>query len=124
MTYSDEFKAQYPRHGYGPAYRSKPVDYTRCAASVADGGRSVSSHQCTRKNGHGPHGAWCKTHDPVARKAKSDARVDAWMSRVKQQSRERAFAADCQAVIRQIAAGYNDPRGLAQYIIDKLEGKE
>lgn len=33
-----------------------------CIASVADGGRSVLSHQCARKRGHGPSGEFCKQH--------------------------------------------------------------
>jgi hypothetical protein len=33
-----------------------------CAESVPDGGRSVLSHQCERKNGHGPDGLYCKQH--------------------------------------------------------------
>jgi hypothetical protein len=34
----------------------------RCAAEVADGGRSCLSHQCGRKNGYGPEGLYCKQH--------------------------------------------------------------
>lgn len=38
-------------------------DFTRCAQSVTPrGGWAMSDHQCTRKNGHGPDGAFCKVH--------------------------------------------------------------
>lgn len=39
-----------------------PEDTTRCIESVADGGRSVLSHQCNRKRGHGPGGNYCAQH--------------------------------------------------------------
>jgi len=41
----------------GTAYNER-----HCAASVADGGRSVLSHQCSNRNGYGPAGLYCKTH--------------------------------------------------------------
>lgn len=33
-----------------------------CVQDVADGGRSVLSHQCNRKRGHGPNGEYCRQH--------------------------------------------------------------
>lgn len=35
---------------------------TLCRAEVPDGGRSCLFHQCNRKRGHGPEGAYCKQH--------------------------------------------------------------
>jgi len=40
---------------------------TRCAAEVADGGRSVLFHQCGNAPGYGPDSLYCRVH---ARKAK------------------------------------------------------
>jgi hypothetical protein len=114
-----EFKAQYLT-SYG-RYGTKP-DYTRCAESVAGSGRFPSYSQCTRKCGHGPHGAWCKQHDPEAVKAKREAQTAKWVAEIEASRRSRQFDADCKDAIHQIAAGHNDPRGLAQSIIDKLEG--
>ena len=117
-----EFKAQYPR-SYGAQWRANAPDYTKCAKSVwaKSGWGSV---QCTRKNGHGPHGAWCKQHDPVAVKAKDEARYAKWKDEWAEKDRLRDFERGCQEAIRQIAAGHNDPRGLAQSLINKLEGGE
>ncbi len=116
-----EFLGQFPK-GYGIRSEGRP-DYARCAESIHGVGRWPSFHQCNRKNGHGPHGAWCKQHDPVARKAKQDARNAKWRAEYDDEHRKATFAEDCKAAIRQIAAGHNDPRGLAQSIIDKLDGK-
>lgn len=35
---------------------------TRCAYSVWDRGRGCMSHQCAKKNGHGPEGLYCEAH--------------------------------------------------------------
>jgi hypothetical protein len=42
--------------------KGTPEDESCCIVSVADGGRSVLSHQCNRKRGHGPGGLYCKQH--------------------------------------------------------------
>ena len=47
-----------------------PENVRRCVKEVADGCRSVLSHQCIRTRGHGPAGEYCKQH---ARKASLDA---------------------------------------------------
>ena len=120
---TDEFKAQFKKD-YGPSYRSVSPDYSRCAAMVPDGGRSVLFHQCARKNGHGPHGAWCKTHDPDAVNAKREVRYAKWRAEWDKADRQREFDAACKLAVRQIAEGHNDPRGLCQSIIDKLEGRK
>lgn len=33
-----------------------------CIATVGDTGRSVLTHQCHKKRGHGPDGEYCKVH--------------------------------------------------------------
>lgn len=111
----DEFKAQY-RESYGSVYRKKP-DFSRCAASVPDGGRWPGFHQCRRKNGHGPHGAWCKQHDPVAVKAKREERQREEQAKWDKKQRERKQANDdarlrpiFEAALQKIANGSNDPR--------------
>ena len=120
--YSDEFKAQYPKD-YGPSFRCRKPDYARCAESVADGGRMVTSSQCSRKNGHGPEGAWCKQHDPQALAAKRAARDAAWIRELDQKHRESAFTAESRKAIRAIAEGHNDPMTLAREILARYEGK-
>ena len=119
--FSDDFKAQYPK-SYGPTYRAAKPDFTRCAAPVYPRDRTGwGSHQCERKNGHGPHGAWCKAHDPVAKKAKRDAKVDEWMRQSEASQKLHAAKAALEPALRQIAAGHNDPRSLAEIVIAALD---
>ena len=115
--FSDDFKAQY-RAEYGINMSRRRPDYTRCAHEVGDG---FGWHQCTRKNGHGPHGAWCKTHDPDAVKAKSEARSAKWRAECDQRDRLNAATAALEPALRQIAAGHNDPRSLAESVIAALD---
>ena len=119
---SPDFMSQYPSC-YGASYQSRKPDYDLCAGRVSDGGRWPTSHQCAKKNGHGPEGAWCKQHDPAAVKARQAASYSKWEAESANSARNMTFAADCKTAIRDIAAGHNDPRGLAQSIIDKMEGK-
>jgi len=118
--HTPEFLAQFPK-AYG-RYDNVPPSHDRCAGGVYSGIWG-GFKQCARKNGHGPHGAWCKLHDPVAAKAKSAARDAADKLKRDETRRRSEFEAACKAAIREIAAGHNDPRGLAQSIIDKLEGR-
>lgn len=115
--HSEEFLAQY-KETYGRY--DKKADHTRCASSVYDDMWS-GARQCSRKNGHGPHGAWCKQHDPVAVKARDVARRAQWKAEYDAKDRKRKFEAECIAAIKSIAAGHNDPRGLAQSLIDEGE---
>ena len=117
-----EFLACY-RDTYG-RYGNTNADHSRCCIAVSVPGAWSRSKQCTRKNGHGTHGAYCKQHDPVAVKAKDEARSAAWRAEWDAKSRAHNFAGDCIAAIRAIASGHNDPRALAQSIIDKLEAAQ
>lgn len=102
-------KDHYPKDGYGP-WSEKP-DFNRCCVSVADGGRSVSSHQCKFKNGYGPDGAYCKTHSPKAqeeRLQKPQSRFEAKLLEDNLRKVGRALVA-----LQAIADGANDPRQVA-----------
>lgn len=121
MERTPEFLALYP-DGYGRAYAKQSPDYNRCCARVySDAHRA--SYQCKRKNGHGLHGAYCKIHDPEKVAARREAQLSAWQINWSKERRRADFVVECQAAIRLIADGHNDPRALAQSIIDKLEGK-
>lgn len=51
------------RYGQWAGFPSgRAWDSERCAATVADGGRSVLFHQCSRKAGKGPEGLYCGIH--------------------------------------------------------------
>lgn len=122
MSHSDEFKALF-REGYG-RYAKTPPDYSRCPVGVSTGRAEGGSKQCSRKGGNGPHMAYCKQHDPEAKKAVEEARYFAWRAESGRNKRRRDFQKDCITAIREIAAGHNDPRRLAQSIIDKLGDPE
>lgn len=117
--FSDDFKAQYPKD-YGPSYRAVKPDFSRCAQTVLDGA-GWGSHQCTRKNGHGPHGAWCKAHDPDAVKAKREARYAKMRAGWDREKSLNDAKAALEPALRQIAAGHNDPRALAESVIAALD---
>jgi hypothetical protein len=120
--YSDEFKAHFrPEYGHG-SYCKRP-DFARCADSVYLGSVWHGSKQCSRKNGHGPDGAFCKQHDPVALAAKRVAEEAAWKREWDQKARESAFTSESKAAIRAIAEGHNDPMTLAREILARYEGK-
>ena len=121
MTHTPEFLACYPESWYG-RYSNIKADLNRCCAKIYHA-TWASSLQCARKNGHGPHGAYCKQHDPVAVKAKDEARRAKYKAERDKKERVHVFQSDCIAAIRKIAEGHNDPRGLAQDIIAKMEAK-
>lgn len=116
MSDQTAFREQF-QSAYGNNYKARP-DYSRCAAEVCVG---FSFSQCTRKNGHGPHGAWCKQHDPVARKAKAEAQKTELAREWARKDAERKFRTSCVEAIRRIAEGHNDPRGLAMAIVADLD---
>jgi hypothetical protein len=100
-----------------------------CCASVHDGDRSVGFHQCSRKpKVHYGALGYCRQHDPVAVQAKRDESARKWRAEwdAKKASYARAEAEkrlreDALSAIRQIAAGHNDPRGLASEILARHE---
>ena len=118
--YSDEFKAHFPM-SYGR--RNNRPDFARCAEKVYSGSIWVGSNQCSRKNGHGPSGAFCKQHDPYTLAAKRVANEAARRQEWDAKARESAFTAESKKAIRAIAEGHNDPMTLAREILDRYEGK-
>jgi hypothetical protein len=78
------------------------------------------SHQCKRKRGYGPEDAYCKLHDPVAVKARDDARSEKWNTEWAEAAVKRKLASNAQNfldALRLIADGHNDPRSLAMEAI-------
>lgn len=128
---SPEFKAQF-RKNYGHHYESKPPDYPLCAFMTSRRENRWSRlYQCSRKNGHGPHGAWCKQHDPEAVKTRDAERRSAWKAQQEaekaerqRKEREASFLKECAGAVRQIADGHNDPSGLCRAVIAKFEDGE
>ncbi len=114
-----EFLALYPRRKrrFGPDY---DMDQARCCEMVWQS-HSRERSQCQRKNGHGPHGAYCKMHDPVAKKAKDDARHAEMHARRDAQKRDAKFTELARDAVKKIAAGHNDPAGLCRAILAEVE---
>lgn len=117
-----EFKAQY-REGYGIRGAQRP-NYTRCAENVWERGRGFNAAQCSRKNGHGPHGAWCKQHDRDAIKARDDARRAKWDADKAAAKIQRDLIAERLTIIQQIADGHNDARALCTDYLRRLAEAE
>lgn len=99
----------------------------RCCASVASGGGSFYSHQCSRKpvSWFGALG-YCKAHDPLLQKQKREARYKAWDDEYrrkadlrKAEARRAELGVEAAAALRSIADGHNDPRSLASEILAK-----
>lgn len=98
-------------------------DLALCCEEVADNStRWPRYHQCQRKRGHGPDGAYCKQHDPEAVKAQraaSDVRgQEAWNKRLLE-----AYSKTFYDVLVKIADGHNDACGLAQETVDRFKSR-
>lgn len=112
-------------------FSNRPHDPERCCASVHDSGRSVTFHQCCRRPviHYGALG-YCRQHDPAKvvadREARDRAMRERWAKQDAQIMHNNAmvkFRNKALAAIRQIAAGHNDPRALAQSVL-ALEPEE
>lgn len=86
-----------------------PPDYKRCCEPVWSRDTWSREHQCTKKRGHGPDGAYCKQHDPEVAKSRlaaADARSnEAWNKRRYEIHGRTFFKA-----LEKIADGHNDAR--------------
>lgn len=60
LTAADKHYLRYQKK-YGGIIKVRP-DFTKCAAEVDVSAKWNESHQCNRKCGHGPEGAYCKQH--------------------------------------------------------------
>jgi hypothetical protein len=98
-----------------------PADPLRCVTEVNDGYRF---HQCTRKRGHGPDGAYCKQHDPDAIAAKKKARNDAWEAERQRRDLRHDIDRSVKLAIQLIADGHNNPRALAQWALAGGKGEQ
>lgn len=81
MALKDHYPKSYGAWAGNEAGR-KP-DFTRCCESVASGRGSWHSSQCSKPNGHGPDGAYCKIHDPEAVKARQEKSSEARRERLR-----------------------------------------
>lgn len=121
-----DFKALFQAN-YGLSYQSRNPDYSRCCMSVRRPmGHTHIPGQCARKNGHGPHGAYCKQHDPEEVKRRDQERSRKYESEMypkRMNWHRQKWADELKGVLQEIAAGHNDPRALAQDIITRMESE-
>lgn len=99
--------------------KGNPPDYDRCCESLMDR-YHPGGHQCTRKAGHGPDGAYCRQHDPAARAARTAASDERYRVQLNRRIVEMSAPRLLEA-LRQIADGHNDPRTLARETIDSIK---
>jgi len=106
-------------------WHKTPHNPEYCCASVPEGGRSVLFHQCRRapKVWYGSLG-YCSQHDPVAADARHEAKKAQWAADEQSRTNRRAteahaaaFGKAAVAALKEIAAGHNDPRSLAQSVL-------
>ena len=96
--------------------RGREPDRSRCCVDVYSGGSMISS-QCSRKNGYGPEGAYCKQHDPA--EVEHRRIVSNYKYRLDNHNRTMRRLASVLPVIKAIAEGHNDPRALCQEWLDE-----
>lgn len=121
---TDQKNELYPKN-YG-AWAGNPAgnrpDYAYCCVEVYpnERGGAAHRHQCNRKRGHGPDGAYCKLHDPAAVKKRDQEKE----KRGKERWRNRMFeiyGRHFYDVLVTIAEGHsNDARGLAREAVDEF----
>lgn len=125
---------QGPGHKQSPHYKKKygawagnpegrAPDYALCCEEVWTRERWARHHQCSKKRGYGPDGAYCKQHDPATVKARSDA-VDARYREKWNKGRYEIYGRTFFDVLLKIAEGHNNARGLAQEAIDSFKAGE
>jgi hypothetical protein len=115
----------YPK-SYG-AWAGNPAgsqpNFALCCEEVADySTRFPMYHQCRRKRGFGPDQAYCKQHDPAAKKAREEEQNKKYIEGRNKRMVEWNGPAFLEA-LRKIADGHNDARGLARETIAKFEEK-
>ena len=107
------------RKTYG-RYNTAP-DFTRCCEEINDGNWNWT--QCSRKRGFGEHEAYCRQHDPVA-VSKRDEEAQRLHRESAEAERPKFYGTKFLKVLREIAAGHNDARALAQAAIDEFDRKK
>ena len=110
-----EDNALYPEK-YGAWQRP---DYSRCCEEVSANG-SWWGAQCSRKRGYGPHGAYCKQHDPEAVKARRDEAAAVYREKRRRRLIE-SYGPRFHAALKKIAAGADDPVSIAAEAIKGIE---
>lgn len=121
MSDRDQYKDKYGSWAGNPAGR-KP-DYKLCCFEVFPSGRGGIWHQCNKKRGFGPDGAYCKIHDPDYVEMKRKKEHKEYVLKTNKQ-RYQWHGKNFFDALEVIANGHNDPRSLAVEVIDKFKSGE
>jgi len=89
---------------YGHFSSKRNYDPAQCVESVHDGGRSFGFHQCFNKPGFGPHGLYCKIHDPAAVERRRQAFIEKWNQKLKAE-RPKWYVSEMLELLRESVAG-------------------
>ena len=88
---------------YGPhGYLRTPIDKTCCRASVPDGGRMATFHQCQRKAV--VDGEWCRQHRPGAQEEREAKAMKAYEDARKSRARRVVNEGLARATVAQLRA--------------------
>lgn len=119
MSLKEHYKDRYELWSGNP--KGTAPDFNRCCEQVSASLRWHIPSQCSRKNGHGPDGAYCYQHNPEKVAAKRAAEEAKWNA-----ARDlRLIEGKRLSIIEAIAKGHNDPRALATgYLRDLAAARE
>jgi len=107
-----EYKLSYGRYNHAP-------DFEKCAYEVPIQGVWSGYKQCSKTRGHGPNESYCKIHDPNRIEAKKKAKARQHDIEYNQRLK-LTFGPVFFRKLEEIAAGHNDPRGLANDTINEF----
>jgi hypothetical protein len=89
--------------------------------------RSACGEKAKHDPDHNGNPTRCSAHSQAAvdrRKAKVDALYNAWKAETKRKSNQAALKAELHEIVRKIADGHDDPRGLCADWIARWEDVE
>lgn len=107
--------------------RKQKATHTCCARVYSRGFMDMRGHACGVGARHEVNGKrYCKTHSPEIVKEKHDKRMEAYRDKRERRNTEQDLrnrhlerAERALEIVRQIAAGHNDPRQLALSLLQE-----
>lgn len=124
--------ARKKEHPHIPRWGNGKHDPNKCCAGTAPRDGSWFGGQCNRKPKifYGSLG-YCGQHDPAATQKRREQRDAAWRAEWAEKNRRSEarhahakMLERCHEAIKQIAAGHNDPRTLANEVLASGEANE
>lgn len=94
-------RARAMRYGRNDAI---PYNASKCVEAVWDDHGFPCPYQCTRPNGHGSHGLYCKQHDPAERARRRQASIDKFNRKIASDREWRKWSALRDASLDELRA--------------------